>query len=370
MNAAPPTVAVHERPTGPLAPAAEAGRFLCGPRAVPWIMLTTAATLGAVAPAFTATAAPWPFVAALLAFGMPHGAADWAVAGRLSGRRGFLPRLLGFGGYLLLMAASLAALALQPGIAALLFLLLTVFHFGMADATAVGADDDGRVARWGLVFGRGLLLLATAFAAHPAEAWAPFARIGDALSPWAATAWRPDLGTLQRLALVGAIAGGVIACVGAAARVAAGHAHAAARDLAEHALVAVMASMADPLFAVGCYFLGVHAFRHSRRLASTGCIMEGDGAPARPARTVGTAEPLGRRLLRVHVLSLPLMWPTAACMVALCWALGGGDARTVADASIAFYVITTLPHHLLGLRLPRPDMRPAASGPARAASRP
>ena len=74
--------------------------------------------------------------------------------------------------------------------------------------------------------------------------------------------------------------------------------------------------------------------------------------------------------IHIHVLSLPLMWPTAACMVALCWALGGGDARTVADASLAFYVITTLPHHLLGLRLPRPDMRPAASGPARAASRP
>jgi hypothetical protein len=47
------------------------------------------------------------------------------------------------------------------------------------------------------------------------------------------------------------------------------------------------------------------------------------------------------------------MWPTAACLAALCWALGGRDARTLADASIAFYVITTLPHHLLGLRLPR-----------------
>ncbi len=367
MNTAPPTAAVHEHPSRGLAPAAEAGRLLCGPRAVPWTMLTIAAVLGAVAPAFTAAAAPWPFVVALLAFGMPHGAADWAVAGRLSGRDGFLPRLLGFGGYLLLMAASLAALALQPGIAALLFLLLTVFHFGMADATAVGADDDGPVARWGLVFGRGLLLLATAFAAHPAEAWAPFARIGDALSPWAAAAWRPDLGTLQRLALVGAIAGGVIACVGAAARAAAGHAHAAAKDLFEHALVVAMASMADPLFAVGCYFLGVHAFRHSRRLASTGCIIEGEGARARPSRTAGPAEPLGRRLLRVHVLSLPLMWPTAACMVALCWALGGGDPRTIADASIAFYVITTLPHHLLGLRLPRPDMSPAATGAERAA---
>jgi hypothetical protein len=27
-------------------------------------------------------------------------------------------------------------------------------------------------------------------------------------------------------------------------------------------------------------------------------------------------------------------------------------------AGIVFYMITTLPHHLLGLRLPRPDLAP------------
>jgi hypothetical protein len=187
-------------------------------------VLAVAALAGALDPSLTAAAAPWPFVVALLAFGMPHGAADWAVAARLSGRSGLGPRLLGFTGYLALMAASLAVLAWQPGVTALLFLGLTIFHFGMADATAVGADDDGPVARWGLVLGRGLLLLATAFAAHPAEAWAPFARIGDALSPWAASTWRPDLGQLQRLAVVGAGAGAVLAACRAVARARAGHA--------------------------------------------------------------------------------------------------------------------------------------------------
>jgi hypothetical protein len=46
--------------------------------------------------------------------------------------------------------------------------------------------------------------------------------------------------------------------------------------------------------------------------------------------------------------------------VPLCWLLGGVDLQTIAVASIAFYMITTLPHHLLGLRLPQPDMPPAA----------
>jgi Brp/Blh family beta-carotene 15,15'-monooxygenase len=252
------------------------------------------------------------------------------------------------------MAASLAAIMWQPGVSALLFLLLTVFHFGMADATAVRADDDGPVARWGLVLGRGLLLLSTAFAAHPAEAWAPFARIGTALSPWA-SAWQPDLGVLQRLAVVGAVSGAALAVASAVARVRAGHARAAVLDLAEHALVATLAAAADPLFAVGFFFLGVHAFRHSRRLACTRVVMEegtGEDAGANPG--------LGARLLRVHALSLPLMWPTAACLAVLCWLLGGADLRTIADASIAFYMVTTLPHHLLGLRLPRPDLAPAA----------
>ncbi|MBM4100191.1 MAG: hypothetical protein FJ260_09615 [Planctomycetes bacterium] len=353
MNSAPPIAAERDHPSRVGASAAKAGRVVSGPRALPWAMLVGAAWLGIVAPSVTAAAAPWPFVAALLAFGMPHGAADWAVAARLAPRGGVVGRLGGFAWYLALMAASLAAIALQPSLSALLFLALTVFHFGMADATAVRADDDGPVARWGLVLGRGLLLLSTAFAVQPAEAWAPFARIGAALSPWDA-GWQPDLATLQRLAVLGAVTGGLLALLSAAARVRAGHARQAVLDLVEHALVATVAAFADPLFAVGSFFLCVHAFRHSRRLACTHVIID-------PAAGSAGITSLGARLLRVHVLSLPLMWPTAACLAVLCWRLGGSDARTIADASIAFYMVTTLPHHLLGLRLPRPDMPPAAA---------
>ena len=126
-----------------------------------------------------------------------------------------------------------------------------------------------------------------------------------------------------------------------------------------HALVATLAAAADPLFAVGCFFLGVHAFRHSRRLACTRCVIEAPHAQSSQGRPAAPRSGLVGRLLRVHVASLPLMWPTAACLAVLCWLIGGADARTLADASIAFYMITTLPHHLLGLRLPGPDMPPA-----------
>ena len=350
MKIAPPTAAKVDCPKGTLDRAAEAGRFLSSPRAWPWTVLASAAALGWLDTQRTTTAAAWPFVIALLAFGMPHGAADWTVAAKLDRRVGFMARASGFSGYLLLMAASLGLIMWQPGVAGLLFLLLTVFHFGMADATAVRADGDGPIARWGLVIARGLLLLATAFATHPLAAWAPFAHIGSALSPWHTAAWKPDLDVLRSLAAIGVASGVVLAVCSAIARMRAGHPRAASFDLVEHALVAGMAALADPLFAVGCFFLGVHAFRHTRRLACTREVLEPPAAPS-------TLLP---RMFRVHLISLPLMWPTAACLVPLCWLLGGVDLQTLAVASIAFYMITTLPHHLLGLRLPRPDMPPAA----------
>jgi Brp/Blh family beta-carotene 15,15'-monooxygenase len=331
--------------------------------------------LGAANPALTAEAAPVPFAIALVAFGMPHGAADWAVAARLSKRTGFAWRLVGFSGYLALMALSLGFIAWQPSLAALLFLVLTMFHFGMADATALGADNDGAVARWGLALGRGMLLLATAFAADPQAAWAPFAQIGEALSPWSASpwsasAWQPDLGALQRFAIVGVAVGAMLAVASAVARARAGHGRIAARDLAEHALVAAMAALADPLFAVGCYFIGVHAFRHTRRLACTSEIVGRDQAAETTAGPISTASRchecdeipgFAQRLLRVHFLSLPLMWPTALAFIPLCWLLGGFTLHAITVASIAFYMITTLPHHLLGLKLPKADMPPAAA---------
>ena len=353
------------RPLGLDAPEAEAGRVTFGVRALPWALLSAAAALALTDSALTSTAAPWPFAVALLAFGMPHGAADWTVAAKLSPARGFGARLWGFWGYLAMMAASLGLIMWQPGVSALLFLMLTVFHFGMADATAVHADSDGPVARWGLVIGRGLLLLATAFAAHPADAWAPFAQIGDALSPWPGSAWQPDLAMLQRLAVAGVATGAVAALCSAVARARAGHGPDAALDLIEHMLVVTLAMAADPLFTVGCYFLGVHAFRHTRRLACTHAVMDARGGSSRPGDRPAAPPPLARRLLRVHVLSWPLMWLTALCLVPLCWLIGPFDARTLAVASIAFYMITTLPHHLLGLRLPQPDMPPAATSRSR-----
>ena len=319
-----------------------------GPRALPWAMLMIGCAIGIIAPEITKRFAAWPFVLALLIFGMPHGAADWMVQARLTGEKVFARQLVGFADYLGLMLACTLFLVWQPGVSALFFLGLTIFHFGMADATALRVDADGSFVRWSFVLGRGLLLLATVFAISPEAAWAPFAQIAEAFAWKHETMWMPDLMHLQKLSWLGVIAGAGVALAGAIARWRCGRARKAGLDLIEHAMVAMLAVFADPLFAVGMFFLGVHAYRHTRRLACTRMVIE---PPPAPAGFV-------RRLARVHGISLPLMVPTVLCLIPICWLLGPFNAYTLAVAGIVFYMITTLPHHLLGLRLPRPDLAP------------
>ena len=245
------------------------------------------------------------------------------------------------------MLACVLFLVWQPGVFALLFLGLTIFHFGMADATALHIDADGAFARWCFVIGRGLMLLATVFAIHPEAAWAPFAQIAEALAWRAEIVWMPDLMQLQKLSWLGVMGGAGFAMASVIARWRCGRIREAGLDLTEHALVAMLAAFADPLFAVGLFFLGVHAYRHTRRLACTRVMIE-------PPPTMGFV----RRMARVHRISLPLMWPTAFCLIPLCWLLGPLSAQSLGVASIIFYMITTLPHHFLGLRLPSPDLAP------------
>jgi hypothetical protein len=180
------------------------------------------------------------------------------------------------------------------------------------------------------------------FAAHPDEAWAPFAEIGKALAPWSAVRWTIDPPAMRGAALLGCGTGVALSLLGAGARFVHGHRREAVLDIAEGALVAFVAMQADPLFAIGTYFIGVHAFRHCRRMANMPTIIEPPPAPPGFAR----------RLVRVHLLGLPLAMPTALCLAGICVLLGGFDVRTIAVASIGFYIVSTLPHHLLGLALP------------------
>ncbi|MFZ9692121.1 MAG: Brp/Blh family beta-carotene 15,15'-dioxygenase, partial [Phycisphaerales bacterium] len=96
-------------------------------------------------PGFTESLAPWPFLISFVLLGMPHGAMDLWVAGRLpeADSAEGPPSLLDvatwrtaigrFGGYLGWMGVSLAMLLIVPDLTIALFLMLTIVHWGLGD---------------------------------------------------------------------------------------------------------------------------------------------------------------------------------------------------------------------------------------------
>ena len=314
-------------------------------------------------PGFTDALAPWPFLISFLLLGMPHGAMDLWVAGRLTRDRDAAgpPVLLDvatwrtaigrFGGYVAWMAASLALVLTVPDLATLLFFVLTVAHWGLGDQWATQRCEMRAPPGWWIaasfIAARGFLVLGPAFANDPSAAWAPFATIAS----FGAGTLLPDP---SGLALAGATVfalGVVLALLAAIWRWRHDGARGASLDLAEHALVASLCFVASPLFAVGCYFMFVHSWRHAVRLGASP-VLVGRAAASRPA--IG--------LLRVHLLSLPLLVPTAAICFAAAWHLEAPPSPdTICAAMIAFFMISTLPHHLLGLKLPgqRPPSKPS-----------
>ncbi|MEM6332343.1 MAG: Brp/Blh family beta-carotene 15,15'-dioxygenase [Planctomycetota bacterium] len=315
-------------------------------RTQPWVLawLAGAAIACVVFPGVAESWHAWPFVVALLLFGMPHGAADWVVLARIRQTAGPLGTLAAFVPYCGWIALSAAVLFVAPVWGVLVFLALTVIHFGMADAHALGRSLGGRVEsawRYCTAVARGSVLLGGVFWAAPIAAWAPFEALivgyigpgHGAIDPATASVWGG----------VAAGVGVVLALVAAALRIGGGASRLAVFvDLAEHGLTLALAVVAPPLLAVGLYFIGVHAVRHTARL--------GDEAWLDPERPLPPSR-FGR-LIRVHRLSLPLLLASLPLVALLAVPLPGTLAERVAIGSIGFYMLTTLPHHLLGLRLP------------------
>ena len=309
-------------------------------RGLPWLALITTAFLGIVAHGFTRTWDTVPFILSFVLFGMPHGAMDWVVNQRMRRAAGLRTGLPGFAWYLGWMAVSAVALALAPVPTVLAFFVLTVVHWGLGDLEAT--DDQSLTAfdRVSAISGRGLLILGSAFAFDPAAAWNPFSMlVGDA-SMTAADIQVAGLAGILALAL------GSLATVIRAGRAwSTGNRISVLPDLGESLLIVLAIGLANPLFGIGVYFLFAHSYRHSLRLAST--------PEALSPNPRGSS--LARRLVLVHLLSIPLLLPTLLILLAWCWIqFGNLDPASLTVTMIGFFIVTTLPHHMLGRRLPRP----------------
>ncbi|MED5506231.1 MAG: hypothetical protein VX684_00160 [Planctomycetota bacterium] len=63
--------------------------------------------------------------------------------------------------------------------------------------------------------------------------------------------------------------------------------------------------------------------------------------------------PLWKRLAAMHVSCLGLLAPTLLIILVWTWIqFGRLDAYSLTTVTIGFFIISTLPHHILGLRLP------------------
>ena len=108
------------------------------------LLLTVAFAAGLAVPGW---AQYLPFAASLVLFGLPHGAVDHLVPARLAGRAADWRSVLGV--VLLYLALSGLCLALwftAPAAAFVLFVLVTVFHWGAGELHALlffGPDGIG-----------------------------------------------------------------------------------------------------------------------------------------------------------------------------------------------------------------------------------
>lgn len=308
-------------------------------RGLPWLTLAATLLIGLFHRDLTQTKDTLPFLVSFVFFGMPHGAMDWVVNQRLRRLEGRTTGLRGFAWYLGLMAFSGIVLATAPVVAVIAFFVLTVVHWGRGDLEATGGDASHRLDRSAAIAGRGLLILGTAFAFDSAASWRPFSLLvsGEASS----------VASIDIARTIGFVAFGfglVSTVFWVLRRWSSTDRNGAILDTIESILVVAAIALTDPLFGIGMYFLGTHSFRHSVRLATTPSVISAD------PRTTS----LVRRLTFVHLLSIPLLIPTF--IILLGWSriqFGGFDVMDLTVTMLGFFLITTLPHHMLGCRLPR-----------------
>ncbi|MGY1682355.1 beta-carotene 15,15'-dioxygenase, Brp/Blh family [Geodermatophilus sp. SYSU D01176] len=259
-------------------------------------------------------------VAGLL-LGLPHGAVDHLVpAARLHWPAA---RVAGFAaGYAALAAAAWLAFRSWPGPALLVFVAVSVWHFGTGETAFADLRADRPVRRRApaaLVAGAVVLLV-------------PLVRGAAETAAVVAAVVPGSDGTLPA-----GVRTAVLALVPAAAALLAGDLLRRRQlvEAAELAGLVVLVLVVPPLAAFGVYFGCWHAVRHVARV-----VAEDPGSAADLA-----AGRLGRPLRRFAVRAAP---PTAAVLVvlALLWSAAGGWRAFVA-ADLPLLAALTLPHVLV-----------------------
>jgi Brp/Blh family beta-carotene 15,15'-monooxygenase len=257
-------------------------------------------------------------------FGLPHGACDHLVAGKITGvRRARRGAVVGFFSLYLIGFAATVVLWIASSAAALgVFLCLTVWHWGSADSETF-RDAPAPFALRSV--GRGLLVVAAPLAFHHAASWAALSSLLGIFGPEAATpAWVGGLG-------MGCLLGGVLLESLLVVRdIGRRQEWRAARASFEVLLLLALFYVVSPVTAVGIYFVAWHAWRHTLR---TGALLD-PHLSADPWSLVTV----------YHSRALPLMLVSAVALAALTLAVGRSGPEQLSMAYLILLSALTLPH--------------------------
>lgn len=116
--------------------------------------------LSILSPELNSTIAPWVLIISVFLIGIPHGAIDHIMAAEIFNiEMKFKDQLLFYGSYLLLMLMIGAVWIFYPIAGMLIFLLISIYHFGQADMEEYLAEGTSKPLFWHTIRGLYIILL-------------------------------------------------------------------------------------------------------------------------------------------------------------------------------------------------------------------
>ena len=286
-----------------------------------------------------------PFAASLVLLGLPHGAVDHLVPSRLAGRA---PDVRSVAAvvllYLLFSGLCLTLWFVAPATAFVLFICVTVFHWGAGDLHALlffgpaGLGGMGRASRTLLLLLRGALPMLVPLLFFP-DAYRGVAAAAAGLFGEDATALSGAFSPAFRLSAGAAVVTVALLFLFRAAGDLSGRRRDLLPVVVETSLLFAFFAVVPPVLAVGLYFTLWHAPRHVARLI----LLDHSGVRYLQAGRVG------RALARFAWDAAPLTGLALALLVGLYVAVpnAAGGPGSLLAVYLVLVSALTLPHAFL-----------------------